>query len=479
MGSNKLGMLFQAALKGKDLESNKPFLRKIRPSSIVLFSDNFNTAGELDSLIREVSHFYRSELSAEPPLFSIDQEGGNVIRAWDIPFPPSNMAVGATGDEKLAYYSGLLTGYHLRLHGVEWNLAPVLDVNDSHDNPIIGIRSYGDDPDFVSLMGNAYIRGLKAQGCLSTAKHFPGHGSVSVDSHIDLPVDERDAEEIRRTALPFARALESGVDTVMVSHLYYPSLTGEKDLPATLSRDVITGLLRNELGCNVPVLTDSLSMGAVKKHFPPSESALMAVRAGADIIEDTDQDDVEEMYSSIAGRSDSLDAILSSAFKRVERLFLKRAAPSVTPDGTLQHLIRTSVTSLGPQIQSHVQAHRKWAVYDCEVTVGGRKYLPLSEALAGLGIEYVSGAEGTDGLPALVLMYGEHLKPHNDLRSIRSRHGELYAIGAGTPYDAGVASGLPYLTGYAPNVQSVKACLEALFGLFTPRGKPPVRLKSF
>ncbi len=479
MADRKLGLLFQVALKGRDLETNKRFLKKIRPWSIVLFSDNFSTAVELNELINAVSHFYRSELSMPAPLFSIDQEGGNVIRAWDIPFPPSNMAVGATDDEKLAYYSGLLSGYHLIVNGVGWNLAPVLDVNDSPANPIIGIRSYGDDPDFVSRMGNAYIRGLKAQGCLSTAKHFPGHGSVSVDSHIDLPVDERAADEIRRTALPFAAALESGVDTVMVSHLYYPSLTGEKDLPATLSVEVITGLLRNEMGCNVPVLTDSLSMGAVKKHFPPSESALMAIRAGADIIEDTDQDDVDEMYSSLEAKAASLDSILSAAYKRVERLFGEPRA-SVPPSAeTLQHLIRCSVTALGPGTQPFVQADRRWAVYDCEVTVGGRKFMPLSEALAELGIDHVGGGEDTAGLPALVLMYGEHLKKHNDISSIRKRHSELYAIGAGTPYDAYAVSGIPYFTGYSPNVQSVKACLEALFGIFTPRGKVPVSLKSF
>ncbi len=477
MVDRKLGMLFQAALKGRDLEANKTFLRKIRPSSIVLFSDNFGSAEELDSLIRDVCHFYRTELSCPAPLFSIDQEGGNVTRATDIPFPPSNMAVGATGDSGMAYYSGLLTGYHLRAHGVDWNLAPVLDVNDNPGNPIIGIRSYGDDPSFVSRMGIAYIRGLKAQGCLSTAKHFPGHGSVSVDSHLDLPVDGRDAEEIRRTAQPFADALDAGVDSIMISHLYYSSLTGEKDLPATLSSDVITRLLRQEMGCDVPVLTDSLSMGAVKKHFPPSESALMAIRAGADIIEDTDQDDVEEMYSSIAEHSDSLDTVLSSAYRRIERLFVKRTAASAPPPETLQHLIRSSVTSLGPVALPDVNRDRMWAVYDFEVTVGGRTYFPLSDALSDMRIPHVPGGDDARGLPALVLMYGEHLKQHNDIRALKSRHKEIYAIGAGTPYDERAAAGIPYLTGYSPNVQSVKACLEALFGLFTPRGKAPTAIK--
>ena len=478
MHNQKLGMLFQAALKGKTLEANKRFLKKIRPSSIVLFADNFNTAAELDRLIAEVSHYYRTELSAVAPVFSIDQEGGNVMRLCDIPFPPSNMAVGATGDERLAHYTGLLTGYHLRAHGVDWNLAPVLDVNDAPENPIIGIRSYGDDPDFVSRMGISYIRGMKSQGCLTTAKHFPGHGSVSVDSHLDLPVDERSAQEIRRTALPFVKALECGVDSVMISHLCYPAITGESDLPATLSRAVITGLLRKEMGCNVPVLTDSLSMGAVKKHFRPSESALMALRAGADIIEDTEQEEVEEMYASIAEKSDSLDSQLTAALRRIEQLFVKRNAASATAADTLGHLLRCSVTGIGRETPSRVPSNRKWAVYDCEVTVCGRRYSPLSLAMTEMGIEHVPGGEGTDGLPALLLMYGEHLKQHNDIASIRSRHSELYAIGAGAPYDAGMVTGIPYLTGYSPNVQSVKACLEALFGQFTPAGKVPVSLES-
>ena len=227
-------------------------------------------------------------LSSSPgiPLFvAIDQEGGPIIRVREgVTLFPGNMALGATRDPNLAYEAGRITGMELRAMGINMNLAPVVDLNNNARNPVIGVRSFGEDPTWVARMAVANIRGYHAGAVLTAVKHFPGHGDTAVDSHVDLPTIARDRKRLEEVDLvPFRRAIAQGADAVMSAHVTFPAFepTG---LPATLSPRVLTDLLRNELGFDGVIMTDDMEMGAIAKRFGSAKAAVRAIRAGADVV---------------------------------------------------------------------------------------------------------------------------------------------------------------------------------------------------
>jgi beta-glucosidase-like glycosyl hydrolase/CubicO group peptidase (beta-lactamase class C family) len=199
-------------------------------------------------------------------------------------FPPT-MAVGATGDPRWAYEYGRVTGREARAVGVHLNFAPVLDVNSNPENPVIGTRAFGGDPEMVGRMGAAYIRGLRDGAALSTGKHFPGHGDTHLDSHYDLPVVEADGGRLAaRELVPFRAAVDAGVDAIMTAHVAIPGVLGEAGPPATLAPEILTGLLRDSLGFAGLVVTDALGMAAIADNYGPGEAAVRALEAGSDIL---------------------------------------------------------------------------------------------------------------------------------------------------------------------------------------------------
>ena len=197
---------------------------------------------------------------------------------------PSLMAVGATGEPALAYEMGRITALEARAVGVHVPFAPVLDVNNNPENPIINVRSLGEDPDRVALLGEAFIRGVQQNGAVATAKHFPGHGDTETDSHVSLPVIRVDRTRMDEVELvPFRRAIDAGIGAIMTAHISVPSITGERT-PATLAPSVLHGLLREELGFDGLVFTDAMDMFAVDRMFGREEATIRAVEAGADVI---------------------------------------------------------------------------------------------------------------------------------------------------------------------------------------------------
>lgn len=198
-------------------------------------------------------------------------------------FPPL-MALGATGDERLAFELGRITALEARAVGVHMIYAPVVDVNNNPANPIINTRSYGEDPASVARLAAAHVRGLQQYGTLATAKHFPGHGDTGVDSHIDLPIITAGPERVDSVELPpFRAAIAAGVAGVMSAHIAFPALTGDT-APATLSPRLIQGLLREELGFQGLVVTDALRMGGIVRRYGNAQAAVQAVLAGADVL---------------------------------------------------------------------------------------------------------------------------------------------------------------------------------------------------
>ncbi|HXX43893.1 MAG TPA: glycoside hydrolase family 3 N-terminal domain-containing protein [Candidatus Acidoferrales bacterium] len=220
-----------------------------------------------------------------PLLIGADFESGTGMRLDEGTSFPSAMAIGATGDPKLAYAAGKYTALEARAAGVQWIFAPDADVNNNPDNPIINVRSFGEDPKDVAAYAREFVRGVEENGALATAKHFPGHGDVGVDSHISLPVVPGDRQELETTELvPFRAAIDAGVSSIMPGHLSVPALEPNPQLPATLSRNILTAVLRDELKFRGLVITDALDMGAVTSLYTPGEAAVRSVEAGADVL---------------------------------------------------------------------------------------------------------------------------------------------------------------------------------------------------
>jgi beta-N-acetylhexosaminidase len=251
------------------------------------------------------------ELAKTPLLISADLEMGPGMRFDDTPWWAPNMAVAATGDTKWARLHGEATAKQARAMGVNWLYAPSVDVNNNPDNPVINVRSYGEDPAQVSAFAKAFIEGAQGAGALACAKHFPGHGDTATDSHIGLPVVDVSRERLERLELvPFRAAIDARVASIMSAHIALPQIetelaapvrqfseteaaefkslteaTGVKvTLPGTLSPKVLTGILREELKYNGIVVTDAMNMAGVAARYTPAEAAIRAIKAGADLI---------------------------------------------------------------------------------------------------------------------------------------------------------------------------------------------------
>ena len=238
-----------------------------------------NSVQEAD-LINELQ-----QLSETPLLISSDFERGTRMRLDDGSLFPNNMGIGATRNPELAYKMGLQIAIECRAIGIHQNYAPVMDVNNNADNPIINVRSYGEDPELVSQMGDMFIKGLQDGNVIATAKHFPGHGDTDIDSHSDLPLLNFDRERLDKIELvPFKSAIDNNVMSVMIAHLSFPALDNQPYIPASLSERIVQDLLIDELNFNGLVVTDALNMKGVTKHFSTKEVAIMCVNAGIDLI---------------------------------------------------------------------------------------------------------------------------------------------------------------------------------------------------
>jgi beta-N-acetylhexosaminidase len=220
-----------------------------------------------------------------PLLIGADFERGTAMRLDEGTSFPTAMAVAAGGDTKDAYTMGKITALESRAVGVHWVYAPDADVNNNPGNPIINTRSFGEDPARVAEFVSAFVRGVEENGGLATAKHFPGHGDTAADSHIDLPVIRADRARLNSLELvPFRAAIATGASSVMTGHLNVPALEPDPNTPATLSQNILTGLLRNELGYQGLIVTDAMDMGGITVRYAPGEAAVRAVVAGVDAV---------------------------------------------------------------------------------------------------------------------------------------------------------------------------------------------------
>ncbi len=251
--------------------------------NFILFSSNMKTTRQVAGLCQQLSDLVFAQ-TGMAPFIAADQEGGMVARITEgAALFPGAMALAAGSTTEEVSQVGENAGQMLRAMGVNVDFAPVVDVNIEPLNPVIGARAYSDDPEKVAAFGCAMALGMEKGGVISTVKHYPGHGNVNTDSHLALPVNNTDPHVLENTEfVPFVRAFRAGVPALMSAHIMFPKL--DKDLPATLSPAIITGLLREKQGFDGLVFTDCLEMEAVRKGWGTAEAAVLAVLAGCDVL---------------------------------------------------------------------------------------------------------------------------------------------------------------------------------------------------
>ena len=280
----KVGQLFLVMINGPVLsdEYKKHFL-STKIGNYILFAKDLTDYQSIRRLTDSLQDTAKNSCGI-PAFISIDQEGGMVTRVFSgATHFPSNMAITASGMTDSIERVGEMVGLELRALGININHAPVLDINNNPENPIIGIRAYSDDPAVVAKMGVGYIKGLQKSGVIAGGKHFPGHGDTSLDSHSDLPSIAHDMDRIHAVELvPFKAAIENGVDSLMTAHVNFKAIDNE--LPATLSHQIMTGFLRETLGFEGLIISDCMTMNAIKDHYTTEKGCVMALNAGVDLL---------------------------------------------------------------------------------------------------------------------------------------------------------------------------------------------------
>lgn len=281
----KIGQRLIVGFDGPELSPEFiELVREYKAGNVILFKHNIQSAPQLKKLCGEIQELVQQQTGI-PAFITIDQEGGMVTRlSQDASHIPGAMAIASTGCVENAYVAGHITGLELRAMGVNFDLAPNMDINSNANNPVIGVRSYGDTPDTVSRYGLEMFRGLADAGVASAAKHFPGHGDTSVDSHVSLPVVDKSLAELEENELrPFAAAIAAGIPAVMSSHILFPQLEPEKK-PATMSRKIITELLKEHMGFRGLVISDCMEMNAIQRFYGTVNGIIGAMKAGVDMV---------------------------------------------------------------------------------------------------------------------------------------------------------------------------------------------------
>jgi beta-N-acetylhexosaminidase len=392
-------------------------------------------------------------------IVALDEEGGDVTRLeYRVGSSyPGNLALGTVDDEQLTTQVARAIGHDLRRAGVNLDLAPSVDVNSDPRNPVIGVRSFGADPALVARHGAAYIAGLRSAGVGAVAKHFPGHGATTVDSHLALPTVDADEATFRRRELPpFAAAIEAGVDAVMTSHVVFPALDAR---PATLSRRLLVDLLRGDLGFDGVVITDALDMAGVRAAHGIAGAAARSLAAGADLLLVGAEDGRQHIEPICRAVEEQVrggllpEARLHEAAGRVAALRERLAAvDDVAPDPGTSHVgLRAARAALrvrgarplpAPATVVELRAGTNMAV--------GNAPWSLAEPLAGFGllaglstVREGAAAPGPAAGPLVVAVRDAYRSPWQRawVRELLGRRPDAVLVALGMPDDLDLTDG--------------------------------------
>lgn len=356
---------------------------------VILFRENVVTTEQTTKLVAD----YQAAAEKHSLLMTIDQEGGIVTRLQSGTDMPGNMALGATRSAELTQNVGKAIGEELSALGINMNFAPSFDINNNPDNPVIGVRSFGEKPELVAELGVAYTKGLQETGTAATAKHFPGHGDTAVDSHLGLPEVPYDLERLKAVELyPFQKAMEADIDAIMTAHVTFPKIDGTKvisqkdgteiNLPATLSYKVLTELMREDMGYEGVIFTDALNMQAIADHFGPVDAVIRAVNAGTDIVlMPVGLESVANgLYEAVRSGEIAEERIDASA-KRILSLKMKRGILKEESPVSLEEKTANALQVVGSEAHKQVE---KEAAEKSITLVKNEGVLPLKPAAEDL-----------------------------------------------------------------------------------------------
>lgn len=279
----KIGQIVIMGLDGYTIDDTaKRMIEDYYVGGFIFFGRNVKDSTQLLQLINSLKD---TNSGNNIPLFiSVDEEGGKVSRVPNEFIKiPTNRTIGQKNDGKVSYQIGSAIGETIKSFGFNMNFAPILDIDSNPKNPVIGDRSYGSNEKIVSELGIEAMKGIQSKGVIPVVKHFPGHGDTAVDSHISLPTVNKDLKSLMEFELiPFKESIKNGADAVMVAHILFNEI--EPENPATLSKVLITDILRDQLNFNGVVITDDLTMGAIMENYDIGDAAVRSVKAGSDIV---------------------------------------------------------------------------------------------------------------------------------------------------------------------------------------------------
>ncbi|WP_243658805.1 glycoside hydrolase family 3 protein [Tamaricihabitans halophyticus] len=530
----KVGQLFVTWVNGQSADEAHPknpddfgartaaeVVKKYHLGGVIYFNnedrDNVESPKQIAELSNGLQQAAKDSETGVPLTVTIDQEGGTVTR---IGAPateyPGAMAIGAGRNTDNAASAATINGRELRAMGINQNYAPDADVNSNPVNPVIGLRSFGSDPKLVGDMVDAQIRGYQeagTEGVSAAAKHFPGHGDAAVDSHDELPQIDRTAEEWRKIdAPPFRAAIDAGVDNVMSAHITFPNLDPSGD-PATLSKPILTGLLREELGYDGVVSTDALEMEGVRELYTDAEIPVRALQAGVDqLVMPVDLDlAVNSVLDAVRGGELTEQRIDESAL-RILKQKAKRGVienPFVDVDAVdklvgnqenmdeVQRITDATTTVLrnDEDLLPIKDKPGSVLVAGWESTARGVAVTEdLAEHIGARGPEtttLTTGAEPTEeqineavaaaeNVDTVVAVVGNAASSPGqvDLVNRLVETGKpVITVIADVPYDAGyLDSAKTVVTGYGYNKPTLEALTKVLFGETAPQGKLPVEI---
>lgn len=490
---------------------------------IILFAHNVESPEQVLKLTEDLQSAARESDHPYPLFVAIDQENGIVRRLRKGTTElPGNMLLGAIDDVESTRKVSRTTAEELKTVGVNMNLAPVLDVNNNPQNPVIGVRSFGETASHVAKHGAAFIQGHQDAGVMATAKHFPGHGDTAVDSHADLPVISHSMERLKEMELPpFVEAISQGVDSIMMSHIHFSTLDANEGIPASLSPNVTTGLLREELGYGGVVMTDCLEMNGVVKMTGTAEGALAALEAGADLLMVSHTHDLQvQVLDRIekAVKNGEIDEnMLDHAMDRIMRLKTEYLSWGKLPaqktsvpasvggekHGTLareqyelgvtlvvnENIIplkmdpseKILVVTIKGQAHSPVEGDRRDIPYLAKKIQHFHSNMMQREIDKSPSDEEINAILASAEEADQVILGSDYAYSEERqallIRKLQRKHTSMVVVSMGTPYDiVNFPDVQAYLATYEHSVDALKAAVNIIFGQNQAKGKLPVSI---
>ncbi len=520
---DQIGQLFMVGFQGTTPSPEiLAMIARYHVGGIILFSRNIQNAQQMLELTSSLQEAARVANHRYPLLIAIDQENGVVQRLGRSATQfPGNMALGATGSEQLVYDITFATGRELRALGLNMNLAPVVDVNNNPSNPVIGVRSFGEDPRQVARLGAAAVRGYQGSGVIATLKHFPGHGDTAIDSHLFLPTLPFTLERLESVELvPFRSGIEAGADCVMSAHIAFPAITRRTDLPATLSPAIIQDLLREKLAFRGVVISDCLEMRAVADTIGIAQGSVLALHAGIDLVlishhYPRQQAGLEAALRAVQAGELSY-ATVRQAIERVLWLKNQRLSWEKLPSGTVpprvggeEHcrlsesayegsttLVRNDYGLVPLRLQPHERIVVLATAKDMRSQAEDRQYSSATlveslrryhENVENLTIpadireeDFAQLLATTDQFNLVIMVTANAYRDPEQaalMRAFLQSGQRVIGIAVGSPYDLLSFPQLrTYLATYEPSDPALVAVAKVLFGQVEPQGRLPVSM---